>query len=252
MSNSETLEQIEQIETLEPIYDLLELLISRYGTTGIAAAMFAESAGVPFASIIVLLTAGTLILRGTVSFWSLLLASTIGITLGSIFSYMVGLLGSMVGTAVRSGIFHHHPETAKEGRAEKKKSRIMRLWDRYGLFSIFMAQLWGFTRTFGSFPAGAMHMNFILFVVYTFLGGALFSFVYIASSIALTGTMGATLNILMAILERSPWLFAVVILALLAVISFIIYWKKKGTLPGLNEIWRRLKGVIRCRKIKKT
>lgn len=233
------LEQIEQIEPLEPVFDLLETLISRYGITGIAAAMFAESAGVPFASIIVLLTAGTMVLRGSFSFLSLLLASTIGITLGSIFSYLLGLLGSMAGTAVRSGLFHHRPDYKKVASATRK-SRFLRLWEKYGNFSIFMAQLWGFSRTFGSIPAGAMHMNFFIFVIYTFLGGAFFSFAYIAASIALTGTMSATLGILRTVLNISPWLFVVLILAIAGLVYLIIIKKRAGRLPDFKRIFYEL------------
>ena len=87
------IESIEPIEPLEPLYDMLEMLISRYGVLGIGTAMFAESASVPFASLVVLFAAGTLILSGRVSFWAIFLASTLGITFGSIFSYMVGSLG---------------------------------------------------------------------------------------------------------------------------------------------------------------
>lgn len=244
MDNGEPLEQIEHIEPLEPVFDLLELLISRYGTTGIAAAMFAESAGVPFASTIVLLTAGTMILRGSVSFWALLLASTIGITLGSVFSYLVGLLGSMAGTAVKTGFLDRHPAHSKVARASKR-SRILQLWDRYGNFSIFMAQLWGFSRTFGSFPAGAMHINFFLFIIYTFLGGALFSFVYIAASIALTGTMSATIGILKTVLDISPWLFMLVIAILAAAVYLLVHKKRTGSLPDFRRIWFTFTGKFR-------
>lgn len=246
MPNSETIEQIEQIEqieTLEPLYELLEILIARYGSAGVAAAMLAESAGIPFASIIVLLTAGTMIKSDSVSFWSLMFSSTIGITLGSIISYVIGLLGSMAGTAVKSGIFHHHPNLT-DLKPEKSKSKLMRLWQKYGILSIFMAQFWGFTRTFGSFPAGAMHINFILFVVYTFLGGLLFSSVYIAFSIVLTGTMGATLKLLRAVLDISPWLFVLVLLILIIIVCLAIYRYRTGSFLNFNIIWSWLKGVI--------
>ncbi len=242
MNHEEPLEQIEQIETLEPIFELLEMLISRYGPFGIAAAMFAESAGVPFVSTIVLLTAGTMILRGSVSFWTLLLASTIGITLGSIFSYIVGRLGSMAGTAVKSGLFHHHQHNDADEET-RSGSKFMNMLVKYGKFSIFLAQLWGVTRTFGSFPAGAMHMNIFFFVGYTFMGGLLFSFIYIGSSIVLTGTMGAALSILKTVLDISPWLFILVLLILLAVIYLIVFRIKKGFYPRINRVWDWLKGV---------
>ncbi len=243
MNRNDSLEQIEQIETLEPIFEILEMLIARYGPFGIAAAMFAESAGVPFVSAIVLLTAGTMILRGSVSFWALLLASTIGITLGSIFSYVVGLLGSMAGTAVKSGIFHHHHPNHDAAEQPRRGSKVMIMIRKYGNFSIFMAQMWGFTRTFGSFPAGAMHMNFFFFVGYTFLGGALFSFIYIGSSIVLTGTMGVAINIFKAALDISPWLFMLVLAVLLIVIYFIVIRVKKGSFPQVNSLWGWIKGI---------
>jgi len=96
---------MENIEPFETIYEFLKMLIARYGAFGIAAAMFAESAGVPFASAIVLLTAGSMILGGNVSFWSIFWASTIGITLGSIVSYLIGMVGSVVGRKMRFNYF---------------------------------------------------------------------------------------------------------------------------------------------------
>ncbi len=121
---------MENVEPFEYLFEMLELLIARYGALGIAVAMFAESAGVPFASAVVLLTSGTMILRGTVSFWSILLASTVGITLGSIFSYALGLLGSMVGSAVRATYLQNRFNNSQR-IAARSRSKFSHLWDRY-------------------------------------------------------------------------------------------------------------------------
>lgn len=217
---------MENVEPLEYLYEMLHFLAAKYGALGIAAAMFAESAGVPFASAIVLLTSGTMILRGGVSFWSILLASTVGITLGSMFSYIIGLLGSMVGKAVRTSYFSNNYDAA-EIKINRKNSKIMILWSKYGNFSIFMAQLWGFTRTFISYPAGAMHMNFYLFTLYTFLGGAIFSLLAIGLSIVLTSTMGLTFKLLKSLLDISPWLLLLLIFVILLVIYFYYQKRKK-------------------------
>ncbi len=217
---------MENVEPFETIFELIEMLIAKYGVLGIAAAMFAESAGVPFASTVVLLVSGTMILRGTVSFWSIFIASTVGITLGSIFSYILGLLGSVVGRQVRYNFLQrsYYDNDSVKARPGRINSKFMGLWDRYGNFSIFMGQLWGFTRTFISFPAGAMHMNFYLFIVYTFLGGSLFSLGAIGVSIALTGTMGITLKILRSLAGFSPWLLLIALTLLLG-LGFYIYKK---------------------------
>lgn len=224
------IDQFEPIEPLEPLYEMLELLIARYGSWGIAAAMFAESAGLPFASAVVLLTAGTLILRGSLSFWSVFIASTIGITLGSIFSYIVGLLGSMAGTAVKSGFFHH-PGALENETAGKSDSKIIYLFKKYGNFSVFMAQLWGITRTFGSFPAGAMHMNLFVFILYTFLGGAFFSLIYVIASIALVRAMSLVYYSLKYIADLSPWLLSIPIALTVAAAYYYFFYRHSKSLP---------------------
>ncbi len=233
---------MENVEPFESIIELTEMLVAKYGAMGIAAAMFAESAGVPFASAIVLLTSGTMILRGTVSFWSIFLASTIGITLGSIFSYIIGLLGSMVGKKVRANLanFRHLNINSTAG-SRTTGSRLMKLWDRYGNFSIFMAQLWGFSRTFISYPAGAMHMNFYIFIIYTFLGGAIFSLAAIALSVALTGTMGLTIKALRFMADLSPWLLTIPAAAILAAIYLYLRKYNKGCHLRMIRVWESLK-----------
>jgi len=239
---------MESLEFLEPIYETIELLISRYGSLGIGAAMFAESAGVPFASAIVFLTAGTMILRGSCSFWSIFIYSTIGITLGSICSYTIGLLGSMVGHAVKGRFNHGHKffnHRHIDTNGTIRRSRILNLWDRYGNFSIFMGQLWGFSRTFISFPAGAMHMNFYLFLIYTFLGGALFSLLTIGASIVLTGTMSIMLRTLKTLFDFSPWLLLIPAVLLVLFIWFYRYRGWKMNFSILSAYWCRFKRAFK-------
>ncbi len=232
---------MENVEPFEYLYEMLELLVVRYGALGIAVAMFAESAGVPFASAIVLLTSGTMILRGSVSFWSILLASTIGITLGSIFSYTLGLLASIVGSAVRATYLQNRLNN-RQTIATRSRSRFAHLWDRYGNFSIFMAQLWGFSRTFISFPAGAMHMNIYLFVIYTFLGGSIFSLFAILASIALTRTMRYTIMALKALAGLSPWLISIPVLLVLLIIYYYFFYRKDITvLSFVKNMWSKNK-----------
>jgi membrane protein DedA with SNARE-associated domain len=232
---------MENVEPFEYLYEMLELLIVKYGALGIAVAMFAESAGVPFASAVVLLTSGTMILRGSVSFWSILLASTIGITLGSIFSYTLGLLGSIVGSAVRATYLQNRLNSNQK-IMRRSRSRFAHLWDRYGNFSIFMAQLWGVSRTFISFPAGAMHMNIYLFVIYTFLGGSIFSLFAILASIALTRTMGYTIMALKALAGLSPWLITIPVLLVLLVIYYYFFQRKGISVSSfVKNMWSKNK-----------
>lgn len=241
---------METIEFLEPLYESLELLISRYGYMGVAVAMFAESAGVPFASSIVFLTAGSMILRGSCSFWSIFIASTIGITLGSVFSYSIGLLGSLAGKAVKVQInkknnYYNNLNQSNNNTTKPYQSKILSLMDKYGNFSIFMGQLWGFSRTFISFPAGAMHMNFLLFIIYTFLGGALFSLLTIGASIIFTSTLSLVVKALITLFDFSPWLL---LIPLFLIILLIYLYRSKGwkiNFTVFNSLWKRVANALK-------
>ena len=236
------------MEFIEPLYETFELLITQYGALGIGVAMFAESAGVPFASSIVFLTAGTLILRGSCTFWSIFISSTIGITMGSMLSYSLGLLGSMVGNAVKLYFNNHNyldnnPGTEKQ--PARGPSKLLKLWQKYGNFSIFMGQLWGFSRTFISYPAGAMHMNFYLFLIYTFLGGALFSLLTIGASIILTGTMSFMLRSLKTVFDFSPWLL---LIPVVLIIVSTLYGRHRGwkiNYRRLHSSWDKFKRTLK-------
>ncbi|OPL10147.1 MAG: hypothetical protein AVO34_04095 [Firmicutes bacterium ML8_F2] len=246
---------MENIEPLEQLYEIFEMMTAKYGAIGIAVAMLAESAGVPFASFVVILTSGTMILRGNVSFWSIFLASTIGITTGSIFSYYVGMFGGMLSKIVKKG-YKKRNEQRKSGDEtcehvekvyDRQPSKLAMLWDRYGNFSIFMAQLWGVTRTFISFPAGAMHMNLYLFVIYTFLGGAIYSLLAIVLSLLLTETMGFAIRLLRILFDISPWVLLLAIgLIVISVLFFCKIKKKKRPCQYIKRIriniWKGFKG----------
>lgn len=238
---------MEQAELLEYLVNMLENLVRRYGSLGIAAAMFAESAGVPFAASIMILTAGSMILSGRVSFWSILIASVIGIMLGSMFSYGIGLAGNIMGLAVKNKFLSRF-RRGQTVQAVQERSKVVLFWDRYGNSSIFMGQLWGVTRTFISYFAGAMHMNFFAFILYTFLGGVIFSLLAIGASIGLTGVLGYILKLLRTLAELSPMLLVAVIVMVL----FLAYqyrqmgWRISLTplKAPLNLHIRRLKSLV--------
>lgn len=206
-------------ELLALMQELGGNLISRYGAWGVAAAMLAESAGVPFISSVVLLTAGGMILSGRASFWVLLLASTAGITLGSAIGYLVGYLGGSVGRVV-GGYLNRNSGAVAPVRS-RALAQVFAFMEKYGIYSILIGQLWGVTRTFISFPAGAMKMSLLRFILYTALGGAAFSLWVIGWSLIFTGAAGLLLKLLKILHLFTPWLWpALVIAAALAVFLF--------------------------------
>ena len=129
-------------------------LVSKYGAWGVAAAMLIESVGVPFASTVVLLTAGSMILSGRAGFWLLLLASTAGIILGSVISYILGYLGGSIGRVVGNRFFNRRPKEPAPGRSAAF-SKVYPFIEKYGTYSIFAGQLWGSPVPLSLFPPGS-------------------------------------------------------------------------------------------------
>lgn len=184
-------------------------LVARYGVFGLAIGMFAESLGIPTASVVLELTAGPMILAGKTTFLEAVVFATFGLTLGSLVSYYAGYFGVDLGKKV----FRRGAKTIQEQESGAKV--FIR---RYGDVGILFAQLFGPARTWISVPAGILKMDVRKFTLYTAIGGALYCSFAIGLSVALTGTFRALYLKLEADLNSS-WVAGLIVAA--AVISLV-------------------------------
>lgn len=151
----------------------------KYGVIGLGLGMFFESVGIPATSLVLELSAGTLIATGRTTFLGAVLISTIGLVLGSIISYGMGYYG-----------LHFIGRFSPKVLDAARKSRARDLLVKHGEIAILFAQLFGTARTWISLPAGAMGIGFWRFVIYTAIGGAIYCAGAIGVSIALTSVVG--------------------------------------------------------------
>ncbi len=135
--------------------------IAALGYWGVAIGMAIESANIPLPSEIILPFGGYLVSTGRLDFFWTAMAGTIGGTVGSVISYILGLYGG-------------RPFLLRYGRyfgVSQKNFDIAEKWFlRYGEATVFFTRLMPIIRTFISLPAGISGMNFPRFVLYTFLG----------------------------------------------------------------------------------
>jgi len=135
--------------------------LAGFGYWGIGIGMALESACIPLPSEVILPFGGYLAGLGKLKFTGVVLAGTVGGTVGSIFAYYIG---SKLG----------RPFLKKYGRyffiSERKLSQAEYWFIRYGDAAVFFTRLMPVVRTFISLPAGIFQMNFKKFVVYTFMG----------------------------------------------------------------------------------
>lgn len=180
--------------------------------------MFFESLGVPFASAVVALTAGTLIAAGKTTFLEALLISTAGLTLGSMVSYYIGFLGGSVGRFF-SGACHR----------ENNNNRFIKYYNRWGELTVLIAQLFGTTRTWISLPAGAMKMRVQKFAIYTAVGGAIYCALAIGFSLALAGLLSRVTDTFASMTYMSLLFLSFLIIALITGVVFLYNNRKCNT-----------------------
>jgi membrane protein DedA with SNARE-associated domain len=208
---------------------VIPFLNSLYGVAGYAGvilAMAIESAMIPLPSELILPYAGFLVSDPTQiepltgqpwNYWLVVIAATIGNTLGSLVAYAIGAWGGRP-FLERYGkyllIRQHEIELAE------------RFFERYGAATAFFSRLLPIVRTFISFPAGVARMNLAKFIVYSTAGAFLWSMLLVYAGVVLGENWTEIRHAL------QPFDLAIAVAVVVVVILFI--WWRLG-MPGLRR-----------------
>ena len=156
----------------QQVVAFLTNLLQSIGWPGVVVIMALESANIPIPSEVTMPLAGWMLVqaRGLTtidSIWMGGLFGAIGCTLGSVISYALGYWGG-------------RPLVQRYGKwimiEEEDLEKGDRWFKRWGDWAVFFSRLLPIVRTFISFPAGVVRMNFPRFVAFSFVG----SFVWCA------------------------------------------------------------------------
>jgi membrane protein DedA with SNARE-associated domain len=208
------------------VIPFLNSLYGAVGYLGVVVAMAIESAMVPLPSELILPYAGFLIsdpsnveplTRGPWGFWIVVLAATLGNTIGSLVGYGIGAWGGRP-FLERWGRFllirPHEIEVAE------------RFFARYGPATAFFSRLLPLVRTFISFPAGVARMPLGRFIAYSTAGAFLWSTLLVYAGVRL-GEHWADIR-----RALQPFDLAIAV-AFVALVVLFVWWRLGR--PG----WRR-------------
>jgi membrane protein DedA with SNARE-associated domain len=200
------------------VIPFLDSLYGAVGYLGVLIAMAIESAMIPLPSELILPYAGFLVsdpskleplTHGPWGFWVVVIAATIGNTIGSLIAYAIGAWGGRP-FLERYGkyllIRHHEIELAE------------RFFDKYGNATAFFSRLLPVVRTFISFPAGVARMPLGRFVAYSTAGAFLWSTLLVYAGTVL----GENWVDIRHALQPFDLLIAVGVVALVAV---FVWWR---------------------------
>ena len=205
------------------VIPFLNTLYGGVGYLGVAVAMAIESAMVPLPSELVLPYAGFLVsdprqleplTHGAWSFWIVVVAATLGNTVGSVIGYAIGAWGG-------------RPFLERWGRYLLIRPHEIALAEqffaKYGPATAFFSRLLQVVRTFISFPAGVARMPLWKFIAYSTAGAIPWSI-----ALVFAGTqLGAHWLDIRHALQPFDLLIAVAVVAL--VVLFV--WWRLG-MPG--------------------
>ena len=205
------------------VIPFLNGLYGAVGYLGVMVAMTIESAMVPLPSELILPYAGFLVsdpsaveplTNGPWSYWIVVVAATIGNTLGSLIGYAIGAWGGRP-FLERWGRFllirPHEIELAE------------RFFDRWGPATAFFSRLLPVVRTFISFPAGVARMPLRKFVIYSTAGAVPWSILLVFA--------GAQLGANWVEIRHALQPFDLAIgLAFVALVALFVWWRLG--LPG--------------------
>jgi len=140
------------------------------GYWGILLLMAIENVFPPIPSEVIMGIGGVLVARGTMEFWPLILAGTIGSTAGNYVWYWVG---------DKWGYRRLAEFTERHGRwltlSYDDIEKAAKFFRGHGQWVVFALRCSPFLRTMVSLPAGLSHMKLWRFLLFTFAGAALWN-----------------------------------------------------------------------------
>jgi len=150
--------------------DWIISLIEQGGYWGIFALMVLENIFPPIPSELIMGVGGIAVARGSMTFWPLLLAGTVGSTLGNYAWFLVG---------DRFGYARLRPFVARWGRwltmDWEDVEKATAFFRRHGQWVVFAMRFSPFLRTMISLPAGLSHMKAWRFLLFTTAGAAVWN-----------------------------------------------------------------------------
>lgn len=199
------------------MHELIIQAIERGGYLGIALLMAIENVFPPIPSEIIMGIGGLAVARGTMEFWPLLLAGTLGSTAGNYVWFWVGdkwgyeRLGPFIDRWGRwLTLDWQHVESASA------------FFRRRGEWMVFFLRFSPFLRTMISLPAGLAHMPVWRFLIFTFLGSALWNILLVLGG----QWLGQYLEEYKAVIG---WIILGLIgIAIIAYVYRVLTWKPRG------------------------
>lgn len=196
--------------------DYLRSLFEEYGLLLVFGAVLMEQTGPPLPSGPLLIVAGALVDAGPISAWSIAAVAWIASMLGKIALYVIGV---RYGKRAMSALCR----MAVTPNATMDKTD--RRFERWGPALLIVAEFIPGVRTLAPSVAGAEKLSPMLFLLYSALGAALWTGLYLGIGLVFREQIDRAL----ALVEKSGKIAIVVIAAAIAVYFVVRWWRRRSS-----------------------
>ena len=156
-------------------------LIERYGYLIVFLGVMLENVGIPLPGETVLIAAGALAHRGSLTLWETMVMGSLGAVMGGQAGYFVGRFGGRR-FVLRWGRYAFiTPERLRRGET---------FFERHGGKAVFLARFITGLRVFGALIAGTSRMPWGRFTLYSALGGLVWATAAVALGYFLWASIG--------------------------------------------------------------
>jgi membrane protein DedA with SNARE-associated domain len=156
-------------------------LIERYGYLVVFLGVMLEGVGIPLPGETVLITAGVLAHRGSLTLWETTVMGSLGAVVGGQAGYCVGRFGG-------------RPFVLRWGRyafiTPERLGRAERFFEQHGGRAVFFTRFITGLRVFGALVAGMSRMSWSKFTLYSVLGGVVWATAAVALGYFLWASIG--------------------------------------------------------------
>jgi membrane protein DedA with SNARE-associated domain len=198
------------------ILDLLRGAVVHHGYWAVAVLLLLESAGLPLPGETVLLLASFLAYtEHELQLPWIIVVGTLATTLGGELGFALGRHGGRPLIERYRSLFAIRPESIARGE---------RLFDRYGSAAVFLARFIFGMRVLAALLAGALHMPWRKFVLYNFLGAAVWVTAICSAGYLFGGHWGRLIHDL----KR----FDIAVLVLVGVGALLWWWRTRSKPQG--------------------
>ncbi len=209
------------------ITDRITEILGNHGLYAVFLLMLVDAV-LPAASELVMLYAGALaagaFASGVVLFgneldsgfgaWvAMVLAGTIGYTIGSLIGWAIGIYGGRPFLERRGRWFH---------LSHEKLERAERWFDRWGDWAVLIGRITPIARSFISIPAGVFRMPLLRYTVLTFIGSTLWCIAFAGAGYA-AGTQWESVH------ERLHYLDYAIVAAIIAGVAYLLIRRRRSS-----------------------